>query len=113
VVTAVGVVVADASDETTTDADAGDRLGVLENQLPIADDAPPAADDAAAALMTDAAVAAETAPCAPAGKAMLTVAVVDPGAMSTVTALAPGNCASIDACTAAESVALSGLANVI
>ena len=44
VVTAVGVVVTDASDDTAAEVDAGDRLGVLVNQLPSADDAPPAAD---------------------------------------------------------------------
>ena len=107
----MGVVVADASDATAADTDAGDRLGVLTNQLPTADDAPPA--DEAAALMTDEAVAAATAPCAPEGNANLTAAEVDPGVMSTVAFVAPGNCASIAACTAGESVALSGLANVI
>ena len=114
VVTAVGIVVADASDETATDADAGDRLGVVVNQLPIVDDAPPAEDDAAAAaLMADEAAAADTVPCAPAGNVRLTPAVEDPAATSTVAAVAPGNCASIAACTAAESAALSGFANVI
>ena len=107
----MGVVVADASDATAADADAGDRLGVPANQLPTSDDAPPADD--AAALMADEAVAEATAPCAPAGKANLTAAVVDPGVMSTVAVVAPGNCPSIAVCTAAESVALSGLANVI
>ena len=107
----MGIVVADASDATAADADAGDRLGVLANQLPTADDVPPA--DEAAALMADEAVAAATAPCAPAGNANLTAAEVDPGVMSTVAFVARGNCASIAACTAGESVVLSGLANVI
>ena len=83
------------------------------NQLPIAADAPPAADDTAAALMADVAAAEATAPCAPAGKASLTPAIIDPGATSSVTAVAVGKRASIAACTAAVAVALSGLANVI
>ena len=107
----MGVVVADTSDATAVQADAGDRLGVLANQLPSSDVAPPAGE--AAALMADAAVAAATAPCAPAGKSNLTPAEVDPGAMSTVAFVAPGNCASITACTVDASVAQSGLANVI
>ena len=86
--TAVGVVDEDASDETADDADAGDRLG---NQLPIVADALPAADDAAAALMADKDAAAATAPCAPTGNVSRTPAVEDPGAMSTVAAVAPGN----------------------
>ena len=105
------VVVADALDETATDVDASDRLGVLANQLPTTDDVPPA--DEAAALMADEAVAAATAPCAPSGKSNLTPAEADPGAMSTVAVVAPGNCASIADCTVDVSVAQSGLANVI
>jgi hypothetical protein len=113
VLTALGVVNTDASDVTAVDVDASDKLGVLENQPPMACHDGWAVDAAPfAALMADDAAAADTAPCAPAGKAMLTVAVVDPGAMSTVAALAPGNCASIAVCTAAASAALSGLANV-
>ena len=107
----VGVVVADASDATAADADAGDRLGVPANQLTTSDDAPPA--DEAAALMADEAVAEATAPCAPAGKANLTAAEDDPGAISTVAVVAPGNCASIAACTGDASVGQSGLVNVI
>ena len=107
----MGVVVAVASEATAIAADAGDRLGVPANQLPTAEDAPPA--DEAAALMADEAVAEATAPCAPAGKANLTTAVVDPGAMSTVAVVAPGNCTSIAACTVDASVAQSGLENVI
>ena len=108
----MGVVVADTSDATAVQADAGARLGVLANQLPTADDVPPA-DAEAAALMANEAVAAATAPCAPSGKSNLTPAVVDPGAMSTVAVVAPGNCASIADCTVDASVAQSGLANVI
>jgi hypothetical protein len=116
VVKAVGVVVVDASDETAGEADTGDRLGVLANQPPIVDDAPVAVE--AVALMAAASTAAEAvaaamAPCGPAGKVRLTAAEVDPGAISTVAAVAPGNCASIAACTAAESVTLRGFANVI
>ena len=107
----MGVAAADASDAAAAETDAGDRLGVPANQLPTSDDAPPADD--AAALMADEAVAAATAPCAPAGNANLTAAEVDPGVMSTVAFVARGNCASIAACTAGESVVLSGLANVI
>jgi hypothetical protein len=113
VVTAVGVVAAGAREATAVETDAGDRFGVLANQLLIATDATPAADDTAAALMADVAAAEATAPCAPTGKVSLTAAVVDPGAISTVTAIAPGKRESIAACTAAESAALSGLANVI
>ena len=108
----MGVVVSGAWETTAADADAGDKLGVPANQLPIAADATPAADDTAAALMADEAAADATAPCAPAEKVNLTPADVDPGAISTV-AVAPGKRASIAACTAAESAALSGLANVI
>ena len=107
----MGVVVAVASEATAIAADAGDRLGVPANQLPTAEDAPPA--DEAAVLMADEAVAEATAPCAPAGKANLTAAEDDPGAISTVAVVAPGNCASIAACTVDTSVAQSGLANVI
>ena len=42
----VDVVVADPSDETAVDANAGDKLGMPSNELPTATDAPPAADDA-------------------------------------------------------------------
>ena len=56
VVTAVGAVVADASDETAADTDESDRLGVLANQL-LAVDA-----DVAAALMADEAAVEATAP---------------------------------------------------
>ena len=111
-VTAVGVVVTDASDDTAAEVDVGDRLGVPVNQLPSADDAPPA-DEAAAALMADVAAAEATAPCGPAGKFRHTPAVVDPGAMSTVTLLAPGKRARAAACTAAALVAFSGYANMI
>ena len=108
------VVVTDALDETAADVDASDKLGVLANHPPIACDAGSAGDAAAfAALIADEAATAATAPCAPAGKARLTPADVDPGAISTVAPVAVGNCASIAACTAAVSVPLNGLANVI
>ena len=104
----------DASDATATDADTGDRLGALAKLLPKACHAGSDTDEAPLAeLMTDEAASAATAPCAPAGNASLTAAEVDPGAMSTVTAVAPGNCAVIAACTAGVSVAMSGLVNVI
>ena len=112
-------VVADALVETAVEVDASDKLGVLANHPPMACSAGSAGDaapfDAApfAALMAVEAATAATAPCAPAGKTRLTPADVDPGAISTVAPVAVGNCASIAACTAAVSVALSGLANVI
>ena len=104
----------EASDETAVDVEASDRLGVLANQPLMASHAASAGYVAPfAALMADEAAAAAAAPCAPAGKTRLTVADVEPGAMSTVTAVAPENCASNAACTVAESAALSGLVNVI
>jgi hypothetical protein len=110
----VDVVVADALDATAADADIGDRLGVIANQLTMAADEPLAADDAtAAALIAVEAAPAASAPCAPAGNASLTFADLDPGAISTVMAVAPGKRASITACTKAASAALSGLVNVI
>jgi hypothetical protein len=81
------------------------RFGWLANHVATS------ADDAA--LMADEAAAASAAPCGPALKARLTIPEADPGAMSTVTAVAVGNCASIAARTAAALAALSGLANVI
>ena len=110
----MGVVVADAHDATAGDVEVSDRLGVLENQPSMACHAASAGDATPfAALMADKAAAAATAPCAPGGKVNLTPAEIDPGAISTVAAVASGNCASIAACTAAVSAALSGLANVI
>ena len=108
------VVVADALDETAADVDANDRLCVLANHPAMACNSGSAGDAAPfAALIADEAATAATAPCAPAGKARLTPADIDPGAISTVAPVAVGNCASIAACTAAVSVPLSGLANVI
>ena len=107
-------VVADALVETAVEVDASDKLGVLANHPPMACNAGSAGDAAPfAALIADKAAAEARAPCAPAGKTRLTPADVDPGAISTVAPVAVGNCASIAACTAAVSVALSGLANVI
>jgi hypothetical protein len=63
--------------------------------------------------MADEAAAEATAPCAPAGNEILTAAEDDPGTISTVAAVALGNCASIAACTAAVSLAVSGLAKLI
>ena len=101
-----------ALDATAAEVEASDRLGVLANQPPIDSKAGSAVEVAPfAALMADKAAAATTAPCAPTGKARLTVTEADPGALSTET-VAPGYCASIAACTAAVSAALSGLANV-
>jgi hypothetical protein len=107
----VGVVDADALEAYAADVYTKDKFGVLANQPPIDDAAPPADD--AAALISHEAAAEATAPCAPAGKASLTPAMVDPGATSTVTVVAVGKRVRIAACTAAVAVALSGLANVI
>ena len=63
--------------------------------------------------MADWARSAAATPCDPAGKVRLTVAVDDPDKMLTVAPLAPGKRASIEACTAAVSAALSGLEKVI
>ena len=104
----------DALDATAGDVEASDRLGVLANQLPMACHAGSAGDVAPfAALNADEAAAAATAPCAPAGKARLTLADIDPGAMSTMVADALGNCASNAACKEAVSAAVRGLVNVI
>ena len=102
----------DALEITAADADADDELSVLASQL-LTDEAPPLVEDEAAALMADEATAADTAPCAPAGKTNLTVAAVDPGAKSTVTAVAPGNQAIIAARNAAILPVTGGLTNVI
>ena len=108
------VVATAALDAAAAEVDASDKFGVLANHLPMACNAGSAGDAAPfAALIADEAAAEATAPCAPAGKTRLTPADADPGAISTVAPVAVGNCASIAACTAAVSVALSGLANVI
>ena len=108
------VVDADALDEAAADVDASDRLGVLANHPPMVCSAGSAGDAALlAALIADEAASAATAPSTPAGKTRLTPAEVDPGAISTVTPVAVGNCASNAACTAVVSLALSGLMNVI
>ena len=104
----------EASDETAIDVEASDSLGVLANQPLMACHAASAGYVAPfAALMADDAAAEATAPCAPAGNESLTAAEDDPGMISTVAAVAPGNCESIAACTTAESVTLRGFANVI
>jgi hypothetical protein len=101
--TAVGVAAADASEAAATDVDEGDRL-VPANQLPVPDDALPAVDEAVfaalvaadapfAALMVVEAAAAAASPTKPVGNVSRTTALVDPGIVPTVTAVAPGNCA--------------------
>ena len=108
------VVAADALDAAAADVDASDKLCVLANHPPMACNSGSAGDAAPfAALIADKAPAEARAPCAPAGKVRLTPADVDPGAISTMAPVAVGNCASIAACTAAVSVPLNGLVNVI
>ena len=98
---------ADAADATAGDAEIAwpAKLGWLANHMFMT--------AAVAPLMADEAASAATAPCVPAGKASVILAVDDPGTTSTVTAAAPGNRVSIAFFTATLSVAPRGLAKLI
>ena len=109
----MGVAAADASDAAAAESDAGDRLGVPENQLPIPVAVPVAEEGAAATFMAVEAALADASPAAPGGKVSRTPAVDEPGVTTTATSVAFGYCASIADCTMATSAVVSALANVI
>ena len=109
----MGVAAADASDAAAAETDAGDRLGVPANQLPIPVAVPVAEEGAAATFMAVVAALADASPAAPGGKVRRTPAVDEPGVTTTVTSVAFGYWASIADCTVTTSAVVSTLENVI